>query len=107
MLQQNVSADKAQPDQDIQAEIKDGYGNDIVVAVKDDNTAPSGQENSQGIESSDIGASSDVKKISVTVSVFNMLQLYLIGFVIITLSVVASSGTVMHLKPREILSKMS
>ena len=107
LLQQNVSADKAQPDQDIQAEIKDGYGDDIVVSVKDDNTVPSGQENSQGIESSDIGSSSDVKRISVTVSVFNMLQLYLIGFVIITLSVVASSGTVMRLKPREILSKMS
>ena len=107
LLQQNVSANEAQPDQDIQAEIKGGYGDDIVIAVKDDNTAPAGQENSQGIESSDIESSSDVKEISVTVSLFSMLQLYLIGFAIITLSVVASSGAVMRLKPREILSKMS
>ena len=107
LLQQNVSTDEVQQDQDIQAEIKDGYGDGIVIAIKDDNTAPSERENSQGIESSNIGSSSDVKEISVTVSVFNMLQLYLIGFAIITLSVVVSSGTVMHLKPREILSKMS
>ena len=48
-----------------------------------------------------------MQTISVTVGVFDMLQLYLIGFAIITLSVVVSSGTVMRLKPREILSKMS
>jgi len=56
---------------------------------------------------SEIKSSSEVKKLSVTVSVFNMLQLFLIGFVIIMLSVVASSLTVMRFKPREILSKMS
>lgn len=54
---------------------------------------------------SEIKSSSEVKKLSVTVSVFNMLQLFLIGFVIIMLSVVASSLTVMRFKPREILSK--
>ena len=107
LLQQNVSADEVHPDQDIQAEIKDGYGDDIVITVKDDNTSPAGQETSQGIESSDIESSSDIKEIRVTVSLFNMLQLYLIGFAIITISAGASSGTVMHLKPREILSKMS
>lgn len=54
---------------------------------------------------SEIKSSSEVKKLSVTVSVFNMLQLFLIGSVIIMLSVVASSLTVMRFKPREILSK--
>ena len=107
LLQQHASAKEVQPNQDIQAEIKSGHGDDIVIAVKDNNTVPSGQEASQGIESSDIETSSDVKEISVTVSLFNMLQLYLIGFAIITLSVVVSSGAVMRLKPREILSKMS
>ncbi len=107
LLQQNVSVNEEQQNQDIQAEIKDGYGDDIVYEIKDDNTTPSEQENLQGIESSDIGTSSNVKEIRVTVSLFNMLQLYLIGFAIITLSVVVSSGTVMRLKPREILSKMS
>lgn len=107
LLQQNVSANEAQSDQDIQAEIKDGYGDDIVIAVKDDNTAPSGQENSQGTENEEIDSSADMQTISVTVGVFDMLQLYLIGFAIIALSVVASSGSVMRLKPREILSKMS
>lgn len=37
----------------------------------------------------------------------NMIQLYLIGFAVIVLSVGASSAVVMRLKPREILSKMS
>ena len=83
------------------------YGDDIVIAIKDNNKTPAGQENSQGIENSEIKSSSDVDRISVTVSVFNMLQLYLIGFAIITLSVVVSSGSVMRLKPKEILSKMS
>ncbi len=107
LLQKNVSVNEEQQNQDIQAEVKDGYGDDIDFEIKNDNTTPSGQENLQGIESSDIGTSSNVKEISVTVSLFNMLQLYLIGFAIITLSVVVSSGAVMRVKPREILSKMS
>jgi putative ABC transport system permease protein len=36
-----------------------------------------------------------------------MVLLYLIGFTIIVLSVGVSSASVMRLKPREILSKMS
>lgn len=107
LLQQNVSVNEEQQNQDIQAEVKDGYGEDIVLSVKDDNTAPSGQETSQEVENTEIKSSSEVNKLSVTVSVFNMLQLFLIGFVIIMLSVVASSLTVMRFKPREILSKMS
>ncbi len=107
LLQQNVSVNEEQQNQDIQAEVKDGYGDDIVLSVKDDNTAPSKQEAPQGVENTEIKSSSEVKKLSVTVSIFNMVQLYLIGFAIITLSVVVSSGAVMRLKPREILSKMS
>ena len=37
----------------------------------------------------------------------NLAQLYLIGLAIIIVAVSASSITVMRLKPREILSKMS
>ena len=107
LLQQNVSVNEEKPNQDIQADVKDGYGDDIAISVKDNNTTPAGQENSQGTENEEIDSSSDVQAISVTVSAFDMLQLYLIGFAIITLSVVASSGSVMRLKPREILSKMS
>ena len=107
LLQQNISTNEIQSNQDIQAEIKDGYGDDIVVAIKDDDMTLSEHGNSQGIESTEINSSSDRKEICVAVSAINMVQLYLIGFVIITLSVVVSSGAVMRFKPREILSKMS
>ena len=55
-------------------------------------------------------ASVDIAKtelIHISVDILDMLKLYLIGFAIITVSVILSSGTVMRLKPREILSKMS
>ena len=45
--------------------------------------------------------------IEVSVGVDNLVQLYLIGFAIIIVAVSISSVTVMRLKPREILSKMS
>ena len=45
--------------------------------------------------------------IQVSVGLNNLAQLYLIGLVIIVVAVSASSITVMRLKPREILSKMS
>ena len=38
LLQQNVSTNEVRPGQGVQAEIKDGYGDDIVIAVKDDNS---------------------------------------------------------------------
>lgn len=50
---------------------------------------------------------SKVENIQVAIVLDNMIQLYLIGFVIIILSVGASSAVVMRLKPRDILSKMS
>lgn len=107
LLQQNVSVNEGQQNQDIQTDIKEEYGDDIDIVMRDDDEISSEHEVLQGIESSEIESSLDVKEICVTVSIFNMLQLYLIGFVIITLSVVVSSGAVMRLKPREILSKMS
>lgn len=45
--------------------------------------------------------------IQVSVGLNNLLQLYLIGFAVIVVAVSVSSITVMRLKPREILSKMS
>ena len=62
----------------------------------------------------DVGADTLIQKplptengIQVSVGLDNLVQLYLIGFVIIIVAVSASSVTVMRLKPREILSKMS
>ena len=46
-------------------------------------------------------------RIEVSVGAANLVQLYLIGFAIIIVAVSVSSITVMRLKPREILSKMS
>ncbi len=62
----------------------------------------------------DVGADTLIQKplptekgIQVSVSLGNLVQLYLIGLAIIMVAVSASSMTVMRLKPREILSKMS
>ncbi|MNW44399.1 FtsX-like permease family protein [compost metagenome] len=49
----------------------------------------------------------EISNMDIRVSFYNMIQLYLMGFSIIILSVGMSSITVMRLKPREILSKMS
>ena len=48
-----------------------------------------------------------VEPLDVSIGLDNMILLYLIGFTIIVLSVGVSSASVMRLKPREILSKMS
>ncbi len=62
----------------------------------------------------DVGADNLIEKplptengIQVSVGLDNLAQLYLIGLAIIIVAVSASSITVMRLKPREILSKMS
>lgn len=62
----------------------------------------------------DVGADTLIEKplptengIKVSVEPGNLVQLYLIGLAIIIVAVSASSITVMRLKPREILSKMS
>ncbi|MNI48024.1 FtsX-like permease family protein [compost metagenome] len=49
----------------------------------------------------------EISNMDIRVSFYNMIQLYFMGFSIIILSVGMSSITVMRLKPREILSKMS
>ena len=62
----------------------------------------------------DVGADTLIQKplptengIQVSVGLDNLAQLYLIGLAVIIVAVSASSITVMRLKPREILSKMS
>lgn len=45
--------------------------------------------------------------IQISIGIENMLQLYLIGFCIIVISVTVSSVSVMRLKPRDILNRMS
>lgn len=67
-----------------------------------------------GAASVDVGADDPIQKplpaengIQVTVELDNLLRLYLIGTLIIIAAVSVSSVTVMRLKPREILSKMS
>ena len=76
-----------------------------VVVDNDDSNVPSSVE---------VGADNLLQKplptengIQVFVGLDNLAQLYLIGLAIIIVAVSASSITVMRLKPREILSKMS
>lgn len=93
--------------QDIQNKIEepnDVQQDDIVIESFEstalggvDNIELSGAENTDYLETD----------IEVSVSIENLLQLYLVGFVIIIVSVMISSIAVMRLKPREILSRMS
>ena len=93
--------------------IKDDYGlslDDAQVTIKDDSEISTLQNDEQDIMPPEAEVSVDIAKtepIHISVDILDMLQLYLIGFAIITVSVILSSGTVMRLKPREILSKMS
>jgi putative ABC transport system permease protein len=83
---------------------------DVQVTIKDDSKISTSQNDEQDIMPPEAEASVDIAKteqIHISVDILDMLQLYLIGFAIITVSVILSSGTVMRLKPREILSKMS
>lgn len=89
---------------------KDGFSEDVVVSIKDDSALsdmPSGQDTVPEVEVSVDEAETDTEQISVKIDFYNMLQLYLIGIIVIILSVAISSLSVMRLKPREILSKMS
>ena len=47
------------------------------------------------------------KGIQISIGLESLVMLYIIGFAIIIVAVCVSSITVMRLKPREILSKMS
>lgn len=96
LLQQDIQNKKEEPN-DVQQD-------DIVIESFEstaldsaDNIELSGSENTDYLETD----------IEVSVSIENLLQLYLVGFVIIIVSVMISSIAVMRLKPREILSRMS
>lgn len=92
-------------------QVKDGYGidiDDIQVTIRDNSEIDGAFSNSEVTpNAADIDIDDYSSKINVSVGILDMLLLYLIGFAIIVVSVVASSGTIMRLKPREILSKMS
>jgi putative ABC transport system permease protein len=63
----------------------------------------------QSPEPSENGGSimEETTHIDVAISTQNLIQLYLLGFAVVIVSVGVSGVTVMRLKPREILSKMS
>lgn len=109
LLQQNILASEEQA-AGVTITKKDGFSEDVVVSIKDDSALsdmPSGQDTAPEVEVAADGAEADTEQISVTIDFYNMLQLYLIGIIVIILSVGISSLSVMRLKPREILSKMS
>ena len=109
LLQQNILASEEQA-AGVTITKKDGFSEDVVVSIKDDSALsdmPSGQDTAPEVEVAADGAEADREQISVTIDFYNMLQLYLIGIIVIILSVGISSLSVMRLKPREILSKMS
>ena len=110
LLQQDILAKEGQLNDDVAFDVKEGYGDDVMVSIKDDSAlpdVPSGQDTAPEVEVSIDGAEADTKQISVTIGFYNMLQLYFIGIAVIVLSVGVSSMSVMRLKPREILSKIS
>ena len=109
LLQQNIPASEEQA-AGVTITKKDGFSEDVVVSIKDDSALsdmPSGQDTAPEVEVAADGAEADREQIRVTIDFYNMLQLYLIGIIVIILSVGISSLSVMRLKPREILSKMS
>ena len=77
-------------------------------------TKPEGGEIASAAAAVDVGEDSMIQKplptengIQVSIGLDNLALLYIIGLAIIIVAVSASSITVMRLKPREILSKMS
>ena len=106
LLQQNIPAGEEQA-AGVDITRKEGYGDDVVVSIKDDSVLPSGQDAAPEAEVLTDGTKADTEQIRVTIEPYNMLQLYFIGITVIILSVGVSSLSVMRLKPREILSKMS
>lgn len=107
----NEMIESPQNTEDVVWQVKDGNGldlDDVQVTIKDDTKIDGASSNSEVTpNASDIDIDNDNSKINVSVDIIDMLRLYLIGFAIIAVSVVVSSGTTMRLKPREILSKMS
>lgn len=113
LIESPSSGENLSNDKDAVWDIKDDYGlslDDVQVTIKDDREISTPQNEEQDIMPPEAEVSVDIaetEQIHISVDMLDMLQLYLIGFAIITVSVILSSGTVMRLKPREILSKMS
>lgn len=109
LLQQTTSTSEEQAG--IVTQIKDGYSsNDVSISIKDSSALsdmPQQQENNADVEISAVEIETEKAQFHAAVSIYNMLQLYIIGIAIIILSVGVSSLTIMRLKPQEILSKMS
>lgn len=81
--------------------------NGLQIKLKDDTNQDDVVINDNGDGGEPVEKNAAVEPLNVAIGLDNMLQLYLIGFAIIVLSVGISSASVMRLKPREILSKMS
>ena len=81
--------------------------NGLQIKLKDDANQDDVVINDNGDGGEPVEKNAAVEPLNVAIGLDNMLQLYLIGFAIIVLSVGISSASVMRLKPREILSKMS
>ena len=81
--------------------------NGVQVRMKDDANQDDVVLNDDGDGGESIQKTTTPEPLNVAIGFDNMAELYLIGFAIIVLSVGISSASVMRLKPREILSKMS
>lgn len=91
--------------------IANSVGNSMLEQQASQNGTAAGDDNKRGgvavgVEEP-VPSGGEVESIDVHIGYDDLLRLYLIGLCIIILSVGISSITVMRLKPREILSKMS
>ena len=107
LLRQNVQSTQEQSgNPDFKAIPKDG-ASDIEISIKKDpDASPAGNAPQEGAADTNREAD-NAAGLSVAIGPDAMLQLYLIGFAIIILSVGISSASVMRLNPKKILSKMS
>lgn len=81
--------------------------NGLQIKMKDDANQDDVVINDNGDGGEPMRKNAPVEPLDVAIGLDNMMLLYLIGFAVIALSVGISSASVMRLKPREILSKMS
>lgn len=81
--------------------------NGLQISMKGDGEQDDYVTNNKGDGGESTQQTAMPESLNVAIGLDNMIELYLIGFAIIVLSVGISSASVMRLKPREILSKMS
>lgn len=93
--------------QSIQEQTDGQDENGVQIKMKDDANQDNVVLNNDGHSGETVRKTPTTEPLNVAIGFDNMAELYLIGFVIIILSVGISSASVMRLKPREILSKMS